>query len=150
MTPPASTPPLTIARLTELLDAYGARLAAWPSVPRQAAELLLRESAEAQRLVMEAEQLDGWLDQYEVAEEVSPRLRARVLEVPVVAARKRWSFGFRLGWAVALSCLIGVASGAWSAPEVSADDDEWAELTEVSFYADADADPDVSVAEDAP
>jgi hypothetical protein len=73
-----------------------------------------------------------------------------VLEVPIVAARKRRRFGFRLAWAVAFSCVIGVVSGAWSAPEASADDDEWADLTGVSFYVDADADPDVTVSEDVP
>jgi hypothetical protein len=148
MKPPA-VPPMTLARFTDLLDAYGARADAWPQAEREAAQLLLQENGDAQGLVAEAERLDAWLDDYAVAE-VSPRLQARVLEVPIVAARKRRRFGFRVGWAVALSCLIGVASGALSAPEVSADDDEWVELTEVSFYADADADPDVTVVEDAP
>jgi hypothetical protein len=150
MKPPAATPPMTLARLTELVDAYGARPDAWPSAERNAAELLLRESAEAQRVIANAETFDSLLDDYEVADEVSPALRARVLEVPIVAARTRRRFGFRLAWAVAFSCLIGVASGAWSAPEASADDDEWAELTEVSFYTDADADPDVTTVENVP
>jgi hypothetical protein len=150
MKPPVATPPMTLARLAELLDAYGARPESWPSAERNAAQLLLRESADAQRLVADAAELDGVLNDYEVAEEVSPALRARVLEVPIVTARKRRRFGFRMAWAVAFSCLIGVASGAWSAPEASADDDEWAELTEVSFYADADADPDVTTVEEVP
>jgi hypothetical protein len=148
MNPPHAQP-MTLARFTELLDAYGARAESWPRAHREAAELLLRENGDAQRLVAEATRLDTWLDDYAVAE-VSPALRARVLEVPIVAARKRRRFGFRVAWAVALSCLIGVASGALTAPEVNADDDEWAELTEVSFYADADADADVTAVEDAP
>jgi hypothetical protein len=140
---------MTLVRFRELLDAYGARPESWPSSEREAAGALLRESVEAQRELAEAEPLDQWLDDYAVAE-VSPALRARVLEVPVVAARKRRSFGWRLAWAFALSCAVGVASGALTAPEASADDDEWAELTEVSFYADADTDFDASAAEEAP
>ena len=128
---------LTLARLRELIDAYGAAPARWPEAERAAAELLVQSDTQAARLLAEAEPLDAWLDSYEVAE-VAPRLRARVLEVPLVAARKRRRFGLRMAWAVALSCVIGVISGAWSAPEVSADDDEWTELTQVSFYADID------------
>jgi hypothetical protein len=146
---PPHTPPMTLARFTELLDAYGARAEAWPPESREAAQLLLQDNGDAQRLVAVAERLDTWLDDYAVAE-VSPALQARVLEVPIIAARKQRRFGFRIAWAVALSCLIGVASGALTAPEASADDDEWVELTEVSFYADADSDADVTAVEEAP
>lgn len=131
-----TAPPMTLARFTELLDAYGTRLAHWPDAERAAAESLRAAGGEAARLFAEAEALDGLLDRYEVAEP-SPRLRARVLEVPAAAARGKRQIGWRLAWAVAFSCLIGVVSGAWSAPEASADD-EWTELTEVSFYADLD------------
>jgi hypothetical protein len=134
---PPDPKPLTLARFRELIDVYGATPARWPEAERVAAELLVQTDAQAARLLVEAEPLDAWLDGYEVAE-VAPRLRARVLEVPAVAARKRRRFGMRMAWAVALSCLIGVVSGAWSAPEVSADDDEWTELAQVSFYADID------------
>jgi hypothetical protein len=140
---------MTSARFRELLDAYGARPETWPSSEREAAEALLRDDADAQRALAEAEPLDQWLDDYVVAE-VSPALRARVLEVPVVAARKRRTFGWRLAWTFALSCAVGVASGALTAPEASADDDEWAELTEVSFYTDADTDFDASATEEVP
>jgi hypothetical protein len=129
---------VTLARFRELLDVYGAVPARWPEAERAAAELLAQSDAQAARLLAEAEPLDAWLDSYETSE-LAPRLRARVLEVPALAARKRRRFGLRVGWAVALSCLIGVISGAWSAPEVSADDDEWTELAQVSFYADVDS-----------
>jgi len=135
MTPTA--PPMTLARFTELLDAYGTRLAQWPDAERDAAAALRAAGGEAARLFAEAEALDGFLDRYEVDDEISPRLRARVLEVPAVAARGKRRIGWRVAWAVAFSCLIGVVSGALSAPEASADD-EWTELTEVSFYADLD------------
>jgi hypothetical protein len=133
-----TVPPMTLARFTELLDAYGARPAHWPESDRAAAEALLAAGGEAARVFAEAEALDGVLDAYQVAE-VSPRLRARVLEVPAAADRGKRRFGWRLAWAVAFSCFIGVASGALTAPDESvAEEDEWAELTEVSFYADLD------------
>ena len=134
---PPDPKPLTLARFRELIDAYGATPARWPEAERAAAERLLQSDAQAVRLLAEAEPLDAWLDSYEVAEP-APRLRAKVLEVPAIAARTKRRFGLRVAWAVALSCLIGVVSGAWSAPEVSADDDEWSELAQVSFYADID------------
>jgi hypothetical protein len=140
---------MTLARFRELLDAYGARSETWPSAERGAAESLLRESAEAQQAFSEAEPLDAWLDDHEVPE-ISPTLRARVLEVPIVATRKRRAFGWRLAWAFTFSCVIGVASGALTAPEASADDEEWAELTEVSFYANADMDFGASSLEEGP
>lgn len=147
MKPPIS--PMNLARFRELLEAYGARTEAWPSTEREAAQLLLRDDAEAQRALVAAEPLDAWLDDYAVPE-VSPALRARVLEVPIVAARKRRKFGWRLAWAFALSCAVGVASGALTAPEASADDEEWAELTEVSFYTVADADFGATALEEEP
>ncbi|HKU42154.1 MAG TPA: hypothetical protein VJR89_28540, partial [Polyangiales bacterium] len=124
---PSQPKPITLTRLRELVDAYGADPQRWPEAERAPAQELIRVDAEAARLLAEAEPLDAWLNAYEVAEPPA-RLRARVLEVPAVAERKRRRFGFRLAWAVALSCLIGVISGAWSAPEVSADDEEWDEL----------------------
>jgi hypothetical protein len=134
---PPGPKPLTLARFRELIDVYGATPARWPEAERGAAERLLQSEPQAASLLAQAEPLDVWLDSYEIAEPAA-RVRARVLEVPVLAARKRRRFGMRMAWAVALSCLIGVISGAWSAPEVSADDDEWTELAQVSFYADID------------
>ena len=145
---PTDPPVMTLARFAELLDAYGARLAQWPAAERAAAERFAQTDAEAQRLLASDAALDAWLETYAV-DEVSPRLMARVLEVPALAQRKQRRFGFRLAWAVAFSCLVGLASGALTAPDASADDDEWAELTEVSFYSDVDADPDLT-AEEAP
>lgn len=147
MKPPV--PPMTLARFRELLDAYGVRSEGWPNAERAAAEAFLRDNSEAQRVLSEAEPLDAWLDCYEVPE-IAPTLRARVLEVPVVAARKRRSFGWRLAWAFAFSCVVGVATGALTAPEVRADDDEWAELTEVSFYSEADTDFSAAASEEGP
>jgi len=130
-------PPMTLARFSELLDVYGARLAQWPDVDRVAAEALRASNDEAARLFREATEFDRLLDAYEVAE-VAPRVRARVLEVPAAAARGKRQLGWRLAWAVAFSCLIGVTSGALTASEDPSEDEEWAELTEVSFYADLD------------
>lgn len=143
---PTEPPAMTLARFTELLDVYGGRISQWPAAERAAAERLAEANPEAQRLLASDAPLDAWLETYAV-EEVSPRLMARVLEVPVLAERKQRRFGFRLAWAVAFSCLVGLASGVLTAPEASADDDEWAELTEVSFYSDVDSDPDVAAEE---
>ncbi len=137
MTRPELTP-MTLTRFSELLDAYGAHVAQWPEEERAAAERFVQADAEAATLFARAQELDGLLDRYEVAD-VSPRLRARVLEVPTVAARGKRKVGWRLAWAVAFSCFVGVAAGALTAPEeAAADDTEWAELTEVSFYSDVD------------
>lgn len=134
--------PLTLARFTELLDAYGAELTRWPELERPRAAELIDAQPQAAKLLAEAAQLDGLLDSYHTPEP-APRLRARVLEVPLVAARGRRRLGFRLAWAVALSCVIGIASGAYTADNTSgSEDDEWSELAALSFDQDWVADYD--------
>ena len=137
MTDPSSN--LTLARFGELLEAYGADLARWPEAARAPAQRLIDTQPEAARMFAEAVELDVALDAYELAEP-PPRLRARVLEVPIAAARSKRRQGFRVALALAFSCLVGVLSGAFSATEVPSQDDEWTELASLSFYADLDAD----------
>jgi len=74
----SATPPMTMERLIELLDAYGARSEQWPFGERAAALALLRHSAEARARRDEAARLDTVLDQA-VAPAASPELLARVL-----------------------------------------------------------------------
>jgi len=140
MTEPSTTPePMSLTRFSALVDAYGAELARWPEMEEAAARVLLEREPEANRLLSEALSLDGLLDAYEVADP-RPRVRAKVLEVPIAAERSKRKLGWRLAWAVAFSSLIGVVSGAYTATDLdtSADDEEWTELAAVSFYADVD------------
>src|SRR5262249_54381714 len=57
-----TTPSLTIGRLQELLDAYGARPERWPSGERLAAESLIARSAPARALWDETVAFDHLLD----------------------------------------------------------------------------------------
>ncbi len=74
---------ITLARLAELLEAYGADPARWPAEEREAALALLALSPEARRRRDEAARLDALLDR--VAAEpgdvptASPALRERVV-----------------------------------------------------------------------
>lgn len=69
---------MNLARLSELLDAYGAAAERWPQSERQAALQLLAESAAAQRLRDNAALLDASLDDFIVAP-VNTQLRQRIL-----------------------------------------------------------------------
>jgi hypothetical protein len=130
--PPTTPEPMSLTRFGALVEAYGGELARWPEAEQTAARTLLEREPEAQRLLSEALSLDGLLGAYEVAEPL-PRLRAKVLEVPIAAERSKRRFGWRLAWAVAASTLIGVVSGAYSASELdpASDDEEWTELAAV-------------------
>jgi hypothetical protein len=143
MTRPRTEPnePMTLLRFGELVEAYGAELARWPDVERRRAEQLLEREPAAALQLAEAARLDDLLDAYEAAP-VTPALRARVLEAPVRAARSQRRFGFGLAWAAAFSCLIGIASGAYSADEASSTDDEWTELAALTLAPDLDPDSD--------
>src|SRR5215510_465341 len=70
---------MTLQRLQQLLDAYGASLERWPSDERAAALALLEYSTEAQALRRETERFDSLLD---LAPTLSPsaELTARILE----------------------------------------------------------------------
>ena len=133
---PADPHTMTLVRFGELVEAYGARPERWPEAERFAAQRLIANDAAAARLWQSAQALDDALDAYSVPP-ASARLRARVLEVPALAARNRRKFAVRVAWAVALSCVLGVLSGALTAPEESADD-EWSELAQLSAYPDSD------------
>jgi hypothetical protein len=130
-----------LARLAQLLDAYGAAPAQWPEAERAGALRLLERDAQARALQQAALQLDALLDAAP-AFEVAPALRARVLEIPIKHAhgsvRKPSWFGLRSMALFALvPCFIGFLSGALylDAPSDS-DDDTWDEVAAVMSPAD--------------
>jgi hypothetical protein len=122
MTEPTK-PALSRARLLQLLDAYGADPARWPSDQRAAAEALLASDPEAQRALREAAALDDLLDGG-VALEPSAALRRAVAEIPLravgaPAAGLPWllsSFA-RSALAASLVLALGVVAGAASASD---------------------------------
>jgi hypothetical protein len=69
---------MTLARLGELLDAYGADPERWPSAEREAALALLAQSAQARHRREASAQLDGVLN-LAPAHTASPALLDRVL-----------------------------------------------------------------------
>ncbi len=73
-----SPPPMSLARLQTLLDAYGATPERWPSSERASALALLADSAEAQALQTAAAELDSALDLI-TTPQPSPELFARAL-----------------------------------------------------------------------
>jgi len=77
--------PVSVERLRELLDAYGATPDHWPEAERDAAERLVARSADAATLAQEASALDRLLDAAAV-EAPSAGLAARVL---AAAPRRR-------------------------------------------------------------
>ncbi len=112
--------PMDLARLRELLDAYGADPRHWPAGERAAAEALIAESAAAATLRDDAAALDMLMD-LSAAPAPSPELMARVL-----AAREPsgwfsvlWPFG--PAWqpvsAMAAAAVLGIAIGA-AAPDI--------------------------------
>lgn len=82
---------MNLARLRELLDAYGDRPQRWPEAERAAALQLLANSAEACALREQAAWLDASLDRFEVAP-TSPQLRAAILRSypPVAVGWRAW------------------------------------------------------------
>jgi hypothetical protein len=69
---------MDLARLSAMVDAYGAQASRWPQAERTAALQLLAESAAARALLESAAALDRALDEFVVAPP-DPQLRARIL-----------------------------------------------------------------------
>jgi hypothetical protein len=128
--------PMTLARLADLLEAYGADPQRWPSAERTAAEALLQSDPRAAELQRSARLLDAQLDMFEVAEP-SAHLQARVLEIPIrhAATPARFMFaGWRLAALALLPCALGFASGALLIDD--AQDDGWNEVNSLVQGAD--------------
>lgn len=117
---------MTLARLREILAAYGASPRRWPADERMAAEALLASSLKAREAVTEAARLDDVLD-HDPGCAPSPELAGRIhryditVPAPGVWLRLgRWlnesyrAVAFRpaaLPAAVVLASLAGVAAG---------------------------------------
>ncbi len=117
---------MTLARLREILAAYGASPRRWPSDERMAAEALLAGSLKAREAVTEAARLDDVLDR-DPAPSPSPELAGRIHRYDITAAAPgvflrlgRWlidsyaAIAFRpaaLPAAVVLATLVGLTVG---------------------------------------
>ncbi|MCK4866992.1 MAG: hypothetical protein KAT39_02995 [Alphaproteobacteria bacterium] len=109
---------MNLARLAEILDAYGADARRWPASERVAAEALIAESTEAVALREAAAALDSLMDA-SVAPVPSPELMARVLAAREPGANAGW---FAILWpfgpvwqpvsAMAAAAVLGIAIGA--------------------------------------
>ncbi|PKQ07552.1 MAG: hypothetical protein CVT72_02765 [Alphaproteobacteria bacterium HGW-Alphaproteobacteria-11] len=123
---------ITIERLKEIVDAWGASPSRWPEAERRAAEALLAASSEARGLVAEAQSLDALLDAAPV-EAPSAALMARLMAArprPVASApsvksaepRGRWRALVDAVWpdgspavaagTLAASIMLGVMVGS--------------------------------------
>ncbi len=146
-----------LARLGQILEAYGADPQAWPAAERDAALALLGCSAEARALRERAARLDRLLDQAP-ALEPSPELMARVLAAANQAApswRRRlgawtlvlWPFGpvWRPATALALAALFGVTLGTVAPlPGIAGGDDRALLVEDISMLTfGPDLDPDL-------
>ena len=107
---------MTQERLAALLDAYGADPARWPEGERSALALADRGTADLQRRLADAVELDGWLADYRLA---SPGLDlVQGLVGAVGPARSATAFPRRRisGWwpraALALTGVAGAVAGA--------------------------------------
>ena len=117
---------MTLARLREILAAYGASPRRWPADERDAAETLLASSLKAREAVTEAARLDDVLD-HSPAPSPSPELAGRIHRYDITAAKSgvflrlgRWlndsyaAIVFRpaaLPAAVVLATLVGLTVG---------------------------------------
>lgn len=102
---------MTLGRLRDLLDVYGASATRWPAEERAAALALLGESSEARALQAVAARLDAALDLVP-ALQPSPDLVARVLaEAPGVHPRFRRRRALRRRL-MAAALPIAAAAGA--------------------------------------
>ncbi len=122
---------MTLERLSELVDAYGASALRWPTGERAGAETLLARSAEARALVARAADLDRLLDMAPheapsadlVARIMAARPRAASGQVVSIrtAGRSPWRAVARAVWpygspafpagALAASIMLGIGLG---------------------------------------
>lgn len=113
---------MTMERLKQLLDAFGAKPERWPDAERAAASALIEGSPEAQRLLRDAAALDRLLDEAETApvtraleDRILAGLPERMAPSGGVAAKasRAWSSRHWLpASALAASLVLGLAAGA--------------------------------------
>jgi hypothetical protein len=99
--------PITMERLAELLDAYGAAPERWPEAERHAARQLVDGSLAARALYREAEALDRELDV------LPPEPPSALLVARVLAAAPRPARPWRRVLAVAVPLAAAAAVTLW-------------------------------------
>jgi hypothetical protein len=104
---------LSLERLGELLDTYGAAPERWPDMEREAAQRLIVRSEVARARWAEAADLDRFLDTLP-AEPPSPALAARVL---ATAPRRRPRGLWQLALAASVPLAAAAAVTLWLARE---------------------------------
>ncbi len=115
---------LSCARLSEILDAYGADPARWPAPERAAAQALLASSAEARQLAQAAQALDQLLNRWQpqpAESTLTTRVLAEIARQPQPSAWRNlvariWDDlgGWQLaGPAFAASLAMGALVPAW-------------------------------------
>jgi hypothetical protein len=145
---------MTIERLREIVEAYGASPARWPEAERPAAEAMLAASAQARALVEDAARFDALLDMAPVEAPSAalterlmaarPRAAAPLVQpAPDLRARTKrgflgglveavWPYGspaFPAG-ALAAALVMGVALGSTSGISVLDTDNSVAAITD--------------------
>lgn len=110
--------PMSDARFSAIIEAYGAQPQRWPENERAAGLLFMQQNPEiARRALSEARTLDAWLSasdeveapvslQWQVLAQMMPAVAAP--RVPVRPRRKRWLAG---GLGLAAACAAGIIFG---------------------------------------
>ena len=132
--------PMDLARLAEILDAYGADPRRWPADEHAAVEALIAGSPEAATMREDAAALDMLMD-LSTAPAPSPELMARVLAAREPADADGWlSFLWPFGpvWqpasAMAAAAVLGIVIGA-AAPDIVIPDFGDSAIAEVESLA---------------
>lgn len=106
---------MTPDRFRFLLDAYGAGFENWPQAERESARALAAAAPELRAELVDAAQLDAWLDGHAVAEPDAALMQRVLAGAPGRPKRARWS-----GWShwllpgagLAGIGLVGTLAGA--------------------------------------
>ena len=119
---------ITLTRLAEILDAYGADPESWPLEDRMAALELLAQSAEARALAHAASNLDALLDAAPLTppprpatESLAARILARLPSAEIVTLRRavKVNWGWPNWTALAAAAVAGLIVG-WSGLNIGA------------------------------
>lgn len=119
---------ITLTRLTEILDAYGADPDCWPLEDRVAALELMAQSAEARALAHGAGNLDALLDAAPltlpprpVTEALAARITARIpaAEILTLSRPAKVNWGWPNWTALAAAAVAGLVVG-WSGLNIGA------------------------------
>jgi hypothetical protein len=118
---------MTMERLTQLLDAYGAAPSRWPADERDAAGAMIAASDTAREAFAEAARLDAMLDQAAPpppADRLAWRLRgigprSEPVKIETTIARRGFAVAFARAAVIALALVGGVGIGL-SLPERAA------------------------------